>query len=216
MKNKSKKKNTGGFPKNVKPKKCKHCGKTYKNLASHITRTHRNQKDEQLKAIDNLGIPIRGKKPKRDKTKKSTRGRKWFDGKDEEIVIGKIETAIKMGTTNKRACLYAGISEDSFYNYCKEHPEFSDRLALLKENVFLVAETQLFNSVFEGNMEDVRYLLSRRDKARYSQQLEVLNDNTNVLSKERMEKIKQASQNFSKAIIKNIKLPNEPAVDKEN
>ena len=131
--------------------------------------------------------------------KKSTKGRKWFDGQPEEIVLSKLEAAFKTGTTNRRACLYADISESTFYRYLDLHPEFKERIALWEENILLLAEAKLFESVQQGNMGDVHYVLERRDKARYSPQMNIITDNgTGALTKERQEEIMKAAGNWLK------------------
>ena len=131
--------------------------------------------------------------------KKNKGGRPVWDGIPEKQVVDKLSTAFKVGTTVIRACLYAGISRSSFYNLVKKRPELKDRFEQLAENPMLVAETKLFESVQSGNMDDVRFLLERRD-SRFKQKTEgILDDGRSggVLTEERKAEIAGALKNWS-------------------
>lgn len=48
-------------------------------------------------------------------------------------IIAKLEYIFALGGTDKEACLYADIGLETLYNYQRNHPEFAERKALLKE-----------------------------------------------------------------------------------
>lgn len=53
-------------------------------------------------------------------------------------VVRKLEHAFVYDCTVAEACLYAGISRDTYYNFCKQNPDFSDRIEQLRHAPSLV------------------------------------------------------------------------------
>lgn len=80
-------------------------------------------------------------------------------------VLQKLEDAFTNAFTDKMACLYAGISERTLYEYCEANPEYSQRKELLKNSPDLIAQKQLIAGLnttqgarwwAEHRMEDFR------------------------------------------------------------
>ena len=59
------------------------------------------------------------------------------------IILQKLEDAFSNAFTDEMACLYAGISKSTLYNYCTQNPEFMERKELLKKRPDLAAQRQL-------------------------------------------------------------------------
>ena len=93
--------------------------------------------------------------------KKSNAGRPTVMTKD---TIAKLEEAFKCGASDLEACFYADISKDSLYNYQKKHPEFIERKEALKNHLKFVSKNVLSKSINEGNANDAKWYLERRDK----------------------------------------------------
>jgi hypothetical protein len=158
----------------------------------------------QTKSVSIMPTVTKDNLPKQKGIKKKE-GRPWFDGRAEDIILSKLEQALKTGTTHRRACLYADITEASFYRYLEAHPDFRDRIRLWEENILLLAESKLFESVQSAspkngkNMGDVHYVLERRDKARYSPQVNIITDDAGgALTDERKQEIAKSSENWYK------------------
>lgn len=47
-------------------------------------------------------------------------------------VVGKLEFAFAFDSTVEEACFYAGISPDTYYTFCKQNPDFSERITALR------------------------------------------------------------------------------------
>ena len=94
------------------------------------------------------------------------RGRKWFDGKEEQLILGKLEEAFAIGCTNREACLYSDITEDMFYNYIKQNPELTKRFSLLKEKPILKARHTVVKGLDEP--EHAKWYLSRKRKDEFA------------------------------------------------
>lgn len=80
-------------------------------------------------------------------------------------VVAKLEHGFAMGFSDVEASLYANISKDSLYDYCKKYPEFSHRKEELKNHPKLLAKTNLYNALKENSkIEDSKWYLERKDK----------------------------------------------------
>lgn len=100
---------------------------------------------------DSITLCGKCKKPKGDGEGFCECGRKMFNGKDEDVVLAKLEAAFSIGATDQEACLQADISVDSLYYYQNKNPEFSKRKEMLKSKLVLKARS-IFNNVM--NEED--------------------------------------------------------------
>lgn len=56
-----------------------------------------------------------------------------------EQVLQKLRQAFSIGCTDREACIYAGIKENTFYNYCKKYPDFLEEKEELKDKIVLSA-----------------------------------------------------------------------------
>lgn len=75
-------------------------------------------------------------------------------------VIRKLEEAFEMGCTDIEACLHAGISKSSLYDYQVQYPEFTDRKEALKENPALKARITLYRGLDKD--ENAKWYLERK------------------------------------------------------
>lgn len=64
--------------------------------------------------------------------------------------------------TDEMACLYAGISPGSLYNYCNENPKFLERKEHLKKSPDLVAQKTLVEDL--KNIAGARWWAEHRMK----------------------------------------------------
>lgn len=89
-------------------------------------------------------------------------------------VISKLEEGfLRYSLTDREACLYAGISPQTLYEYCKNNPEFSERKELLKEQVKIKAKQNLTQEIGEGDKSLSQWWLERRAKDEFAQKTEV-------------------------------------------
>jgi hypothetical protein len=63
--------------------------------------------------------------------------------------IKKLEDVFMVNGSVVNACFMAGITTNTFYNYLKENPEYSDRIKALREMVALSAKRTLAQGVKE-------------------------------------------------------------------
>lgn len=76
--------------------------------------------------------------------------------------LDKLEKAFSLGSTDKEACLYAGISPDALYDYQAKNPAFIQRKDLLKQNPILKARTTIVDAL-KKDVNTARWFLERRD-----------------------------------------------------
>lgn len=77
-------------------------------------------------------------------------------------VIVKLEQAFAIDSTVQEACSYAEISHDAFYDYLKKNPQFSDRIADLRNRPILAARERVVKGVKENYSNAMDYLKRKR------------------------------------------------------
>lgn len=83
-------------------------------------------------------------------------------------VVTKLEEAFAKGLSDREACLYAGISHETFYNYCEKHYDFRDRKELLKNTPILNAKMNVAEGIERGDKELSKWYLERKCKDEFS------------------------------------------------
>lgn len=87
-------------------------------------------------------------------------------------IVNKLEQAFSMGCSDLEACLYAGISKQTLYNYQAKNPEFVDRKEQLKEQLVLKARTVIANALNEKDKVTAQWYLERKAKNEFSTKVE--------------------------------------------
>lgn len=77
--------------------------------------------------------------------------------------IAKLEEGFLLGLTDREASLYANINPATLYRFCEEHPDFSDRKELLKEQVKIRAKQNIVGAINQGDKLLSQWYLERRD-----------------------------------------------------
>jgi len=82
--------------------------------------------------------------------------------------VNKLEQAFANGATDIQACFYAGISKQTLYTYQDKHPEFIDRKEALKQNLNLIAKNTIARAIKDGDTQEAKWWLERREKEAFS------------------------------------------------
>ena len=77
-------------------------------------------------------------------------------------VVGKLEQAFAIDCSVEEACSFADISRDSFYDYLKKNPKFSDRIADLREKPVLKARNTVVAKIGESYANAMDYLKRKK------------------------------------------------------
>ena len=111
---------------------------------------------------------------KKKASEKKKTGRKWFDGKDEQMVVAKLHEAFAFGASDLEACYYADISKDSLQRYQKAHEGFREYKDRLKERPILLARQSVVKQLITDGDLALKYL-ERKKKEEFSTKTEVEN-----------------------------------------
>lgn len=77
-------------------------------------------------------------------------------------IINKLEYAFSYGLSDLEACMFAGITKPTFYDYIKENEEFKERVEVLKSNVKMHAKINLADAVIKNkSIENSKYILEK-------------------------------------------------------
>lgn len=82
--------------------------------------------------------------------------------------VGKLEDAFSKGCTITEACLLADISRDSYYDYIKLNPDFSNKVEMLREKPAMHARMNIAASILGGDLTDSKWYLERKKKSEFS------------------------------------------------
>ncbi len=133
------------------------------------------------------------------KTKKHCKcGRPLFDGKDEQVVLQKLETAYALGSTAVEAIFHANISKTAYYDYLKLHPEFLDRIEIIKAKPTLQARMEVIKGLSNDPEFALKYL-ERKAKSEFAPSFTgIIDDGRSggVLTEERKAEIAGALHNW--------------------
>lgn len=110
------------------------------------------------------------KKPEEEKEKV---GRKWFDGKDEIVVITKLEEAWALGCSDAEASALADVSTASLCRYLQAHPKISERKEQLKEHPVLAARSTLLKAIQGGDGDLALKFLERKRRDEFATRSEI-------------------------------------------
>lgn len=87
--------------------------------------------------------------------------------KRSEELVSKLEYAFALGCSVTEACLYAGISRETYYKWCKEDLTLSDRMEELKETPILIARDTVIKGI-RNDPDLALKFLERRKKDEFS------------------------------------------------
>jgi hypothetical protein len=88
----------------------------------------------------------------------------------DDATVKKLEEAFSMDCTVSEACLYAGISRASYYNWIKEFPALVDRFEQLRDKPVLKARTTIVNSL--NNIGTSQWYIERKRKNEFASRQE--------------------------------------------
>ena len=87
-------------------------------------------------------------------------------------VIAKLEQVFAIDGSVEEACSYAEIGRNSFYDYLKINPDFSNRIADLRERPVLKARQTAVNKIDESYSNAMDYL-KRKKKLEFGDGIDV-------------------------------------------
>lgn len=103
-------------------------------------------------------------------TKKNPEGAQISPKRSPEALL-KLEQAFSLGCSDPEACFYAGIAPSTYYLWCKDEPEISERLKALKNKPILLARQKVVDDIKE-NVDTAKWYLERKCKNEFTTRTE--------------------------------------------
>lgn len=86
--------------------------------------------------------------------------------------VKKLDEAFSQGFSDVEACLYADISKQALYDYCKLHPEYTDRKEELKHRPLMRARININKALQAGDKDMSKWYAERKAKQEFSLKVE--------------------------------------------
>ena len=78
---------------------------------------------------------------------KKTKNKWWRPTRLNDLVLKKLEESLKVGSSISQACIYAGISQQDYFNRIKKHKWFFERMEDFKNFPFIFAKEAVFKAI---------------------------------------------------------------------
>lgn len=143
---------------------------------------------------------------KKKKIKKG-RGRKKWDGRDEQEVLDKLRFAWDIGATDEEAAAHAGICKDTMYRFLKKNPAFSDEKDRRKQNMILLSRAAILDGLTDQKKRVMvaMWVLENKRPEEFSKQTKVLlGEDKNRPFTGLLDAMKQASKELGLPIPSNL------------
>ena len=85
-----------------------------------------------------------------------------------EETLNKLTLAFSKGLSDREACLFANISQQTLYNYCNANPAFLELKEHLKEKPQMQAKLNVVDGIERGDIELSKWYLERKNKGEFS------------------------------------------------
>lgn len=87
-------------------------------------------------------------------------------------MISKLEKGFMMGFTDVEACLFADVAPSTLYEYCKSHPDFSERKEMLKKHPTMKAKAVIIDRIQKKDKQSAQWYLERKARDEFSTKVE--------------------------------------------
>jgi len=85
-----------------------------------------------------------------------------------EATIGKLKEGFAQGFSVRNACIWANISQDTYFEYCKKHPNFSDQCKTLQQKPLIKSIVVINKALDEGDVSTAKWYAERKAKDEFS------------------------------------------------
>lgn len=84
-------------------------------------------------------------------------------------VMEDLKKAFLNGFTDREACLYAEISHETLYAYCRKNPKYTDQKEAWKDTPKIFAKQNIVSAIRKGSKDDSKWYLERRSRDEFAQ-----------------------------------------------
>jgi len=87
--------------------------------------------------------------------------------------IRKIKEGFAQGFSVRNACIWADISQDTYFQYCKKHPNFSEQCKSLQKKPLIKSILVINKALNEGDVSTAKWYAERKAKDEFSLRNEI-------------------------------------------
>jgi hypothetical protein len=85
-----------------------------------------------------------------------------------EATIGKLKEGFAQGFSVRNACIWADINQDTYFEYCKKHPKFSEQCKTLQQKPLIKSILVINKALNEGDVSTAKWYAERKAKDEFS------------------------------------------------
>ncbi len=101
-----------------------------------------------------------------------------------ESVVNKIKEGFSHGFSVDNTCIWADISKQTFYDYCKKHPEFLDYCKSLQKKPLIKSILVINKALNEGDVSTAKWYAERKAKDEFSLRNEITGEDGEPIKQE--------------------------------
>jgi hypothetical protein len=101
-----------------------------------------------------------------------------------ESTIAKLKEGFAQGFSVRNACIWADIGQDTYYDYCKKFPEFSDQCKTLQQKPLIKSILVINKALNEGDVSTAKWYAERKAKDEFSLRNELTGENGEPIKNE--------------------------------
>ena len=85
-----------------------------------------------------------------------------------DSTIAKLKEGFAQGFSVRNACIWADISQDTYFNYCKKNPNFSEQCKTLQQKPLIKSILVINKALNEGDVSTAKWYAERKAKDEFS------------------------------------------------
>jgi hypothetical protein len=85
-----------------------------------------------------------------------------------DSTLAKLKEGFAQGFSVRNACIWADIGQDTYYDYCKKFPEFSDQCKTLQQKPLIKSILVINKALNEGDVSTAKWYAERKAKDEFS------------------------------------------------
>lgn len=85
-----------------------------------------------------------------------------------DSTLAKLKEGFAQGFSVRNACIWADISQDTYFDYCKKHPSFSDQCKTLQQKPLIKSILVINKALNEGDVSTAKWYAERKAKDEFS------------------------------------------------
>jgi len=90
-----------------------------------------------------------------------------------EATIGKLKEGFAQGFSVRNACIWADINQDTYFEYCKKNPKFSEQCKTLQQKPLIKSILVINKALNEGDVSTAKWYAERKCKEEFSLRQEI-------------------------------------------